>query len=302
MRAGTKEIHGNRFARDLRRLRGEWHIQPRAVRRSANLSEDKGHSAPEARVDINHANAEELAKVPGLTPSRLGDRQVATVDRAGQRPRCDRFPPPLVARAPAAPPRRTPPVVPPPADRDLPPPEDEPLVSTTSPRARLAFVVRPGLPWPPGLLNPFGFPGSPGFAIPPPPRSHGAAVTRPGLAVPAAPALTRVTPAVAAVPLAAAVSARWRSNRRTPPPTKWITRRATLSRALSPRSGRAPSTTPSGSSSRQDSFLPYASIAIRFGTQVARVRSALARGAAIRRRKASPFSEPACAAGPAFPR
>jgi competence protein ComEA len=28
--------------------------------------------APEARVDINHASAEELAKVPGLTPSWAG--------------------------------------------------------------------------------------------------------------------------------------------------------------------------------------------------------------------------------------
>jgi DNA uptake protein ComE-like DNA-binding protein len=28
--------------------------------------------APEARVDINHASAEELAKIPGLTPSWAG--------------------------------------------------------------------------------------------------------------------------------------------------------------------------------------------------------------------------------------
>jgi len=32
----------------------------------------KATRPPEARVDINHASAEELAKVPGLTPSWAG--------------------------------------------------------------------------------------------------------------------------------------------------------------------------------------------------------------------------------------
>jgi hypothetical protein len=69
--------------------------------------------------------------------------------------------------------------------------------------------------------------------------------------------------------------AAWRSNRRTRPATKWTTRWVTSSKALSLRSGTAPNTTSSGSNSRQDSFLACASLAIRSGTQVARVRSAL---------------------------
>ena len=37
-----------------------------------SLPKTKAIPPPEARVDINHASAEELAKVPGLTPSWAG--------------------------------------------------------------------------------------------------------------------------------------------------------------------------------------------------------------------------------------
>jgi DNA uptake protein ComE-like DNA-binding protein len=45
---------------------------PSAPRTKPALAKTKPALAPEARVDINHANLEELLKVPGMTPSWAG--------------------------------------------------------------------------------------------------------------------------------------------------------------------------------------------------------------------------------------
>ena len=73
--ASTKIIGGIYFDCGLPRHRGEWSIQPRPILRpgrSPQAAKTKTTPPPEARVDINHASAAELAKIPGLTPSWAG--------------------------------------------------------------------------------------------------------------------------------------------------------------------------------------------------------------------------------------